>query len=90
MCSGGGCLGVQVRVRLGTGLSRLSRTPHLTVELEDGATVSDLYVRIGEAEPELEPALRSALPVVAGEHAAGTRPLHHGDEIALLLPISGG
>jgi molybdopterin converting factor small subunit len=81
---------MQVRVRLGAGLSRLSAAPLLTVELADGATLADLYARLRETEPGLAPALRSALPVVAGEHVPSERLLVHREEVALLLPISGG
>ncbi len=81
---------MQVRVRLGAGLSRLSPSPLLTIELADGATVDDLYARIAEAEPQLAPALRSVLPVVAGSHVGRTRLLQHREEVALLLPVSGG
>ena len=81
---------MHVRVRLGAGLSRLSRAPLLTVELADGATVDDLYARLRESDPELAPALRSALPVVSGEHVARDRPLADREELALLLPVSGG
>jgi molybdopterin synthase sulfur carrier subunit len=71
-------------------LSRLSRAPLLTVELADGATVEDLYAHLAEVEPDLAPALRSTLPIVAGEHAARTQALRHREEVALLLPVSGG
>lgn len=81
---------VQVRVRLGAGLSRLSRAPALTLELEDGATVDDLLTRLRDSEPELAPALRSALPVIGGDHAERRQRLEHRQEVALLLPISGG
>ena len=81
---------VQVRVRLGAGLAGLSRAPQLSVELADGATIDDLYARLAESEPDLAPALRSTLAVVAGEQAARGRPLRHRDEVALLLPVSGG
>jgi molybdopterin converting factor small subunit len=81
---------VQVRVRLGAGLSRLSTAPALTLELEDGATVDDLIVRLHDSEPELAPALRSALPVIDGAHAERRRPLEDRQEVALLLPVSGG
>jgi molybdopterin converting factor small subunit len=81
---------MQVRVRLGAGLSRLAAAPLLTVELADGATVADLYARLRDAHPDLAPALRSALPVVAGEHVLSERPLAHREEVALLLPVSGG
>jgi molybdopterin converting factor small subunit len=81
---------MQVRVRLGAGLTGLRGASALTVELADGATVGDLYARLRDTEPELAPALRSALPVVAGEHVASERPLAHRQEVALLLPLSGG
>ena len=81
---------VQVRVRLGAGLSRLSQAPALTLELEDGATVDDLLARLREREPDLAPALRSALPVIGGEHAERHQRLEHSQEVALLLPVSGG
>jgi molybdopterin converting factor small subunit len=79
-----------VRIRLGSGLARLAAAPRLTVELEDAATVGDLLSHLARAEPTLGPALRSALPVVAGRHVTSTQALRHGDELALLLPVSGG
>jgi molybdopterin converting factor small subunit len=81
---------VQVRVRLGAGLSRLSKAPALTLVLEDGATVDDLLARLRDSEPELAPALRSALPVIGGVHAERRQRLEDRQEIALLLPVSGG
>jgi molybdopterin converting factor small subunit len=81
---------MQVRVRLGTGMSALSGAPSLNVELADGATVDDLYARLRDTQPELAGALRSALPVVAGEHVALDRRLADREELALLLPVSGG
>lgn len=81
---------MQVRVRLGAGLSRLSAAPLLTVDLADGATVDELYERLRDTDPGLAPALRSALPVVAGEHVPGDRRLADRDQVALLLPVSGG
>ena len=81
---------MQVRVRLGAGLARLCAAPLLTVDLADGATVDELYERLRDLEPGLAPALRSALPVVAGEHVPRDRRLADRDQVALLLPVSGG
>jgi molybdopterin converting factor small subunit len=81
---------VQVRVRLGAGLARLSRAPVLTLELEDDATIDDLFTRLGDSQPELAPALRSALPMIEGAHAGRGQPLEDRQEVALLLPVSGG
>jgi molybdopterin converting factor small subunit len=81
---------VTVRVRLGAGLARLSAAPFLAVEIAEGATVEDLFARLGATEPQLAPALRSVLPVVAGEHVARDQVLADGQEVALLIPVSGG
>ena len=81
---------VLVRVRLGAGLSSLAAAPLLTVELAEGATVDDLYARLRDDEPDLGRALRAALPVLRGEHVPRDRSLADRQEIALLLPISGG
>ena len=81
---------MQVRVRLGAGLSRLSSAPLLDVDLAEGATIDELLARLSEADPNLAPALRSALPVVAGEHVPRDRRLADRDQVALLLPVSGG
>ncbi len=79
-----------VRVRLGAGLARLSAAPFLTVTLPEGATVADLFERLHETSPEIAPALRSVLPVVAGEHVTREHHLADRQEVALLLPVSGG
>ena len=81
---------MQVRVRLGAGLARLSSAPLLNVDLAEGATIGELFAHLSDADPDLAPALRSALPVVAGEHVSRDRRLTHRDQVALLLPVSGG
>ncbi len=81
---------MQVRVRLGAGLARLSTAPLVTVRLAEGATVGRLFEHLAEAQPELAPALRAALPVVAGEHVARDRRLADREQVALLLPVAGG
>ncbi len=81
---------MQVRVRLGAGLARLSKAPLLTVDLADGATVDELFECLRDTDPGLGPALRSALPVVAGEHVPRDRRLADREQVALLLPVSGG
>jgi molybdopterin converting factor small subunit len=81
---------VQIRVRLGAGLSRFAGSPLLALELPDGGSVADLYAAIEENYPELAPALPSALPVVGGAHVEREAPLNAGDEVALLIPVAGG
>jgi molybdopterin converting factor small subunit len=81
---------VQIRVRLGAGLSRFAGSPLLALEVPDGSSVDDLLIALGERHPDLAPALPSALPVVGGSHVERAAPLHPGDEVALLIPVAGG
>ena len=81
---------MQIRVRLGAGLSRFAGSPLLALELPEGGSVEDLYAAIGERYPELAPALPSALPVVAGMHVERATARRPGDEVALLIPVAGG
>jgi len=83
-------MAVRVRVRLGAGLHRLAAAPLVTVDLADGATVADLLGHLRETQPDLAPALRAVLPVVDGEHVRRDRSLADRQEVALLLPVSGG
>jgi molybdopterin converting factor small subunit len=81
---------VRIRVRLGAGLSRFAEAPLLSVDLAEGASVEELLAALGREQPALEPALRSALPVLDGAHVERAQPLQAGDEVALLIPVAGG
>ena len=81
---------MEVRIRLGTGIARFAPAPMLTLELPSGATVDDVYTRLAASNPELGVALQSAVPIVGGAHVGRERRLAHGEELALLRPISGG
>jgi molybdopterin converting factor small subunit len=75
---------------LGGALVRLVESPLLAADLPDGATLGDLYAELGSAHPELDAAMRSALPVLRGTHIDAGHVLAHGDEVALLPPAAGG
>ncbi len=81
---------MEVRIRLGSSIARFAAAPVVTVDLPTGATVADLCQHLASSNPELAPALRSALPIVGGAHADPGQPLAPGDEVALLAPVSGG
>jgi molybdopterin converting factor small subunit len=81
---------VHIRIRLGSAIARLAPSPNLSIELPDGATVEDLYERLGATHPEIEQALGSALALVEGTHVPRGQALSNGDEVALLTPVSGG
>jgi molybdopterin converting factor small subunit len=65
-------------------------TPLLAFDMDDGATLAELYIAVGDAHPELDGALRSVLPVLRGTHIDKRHVLTHGDEVALLPPAAGG
>jgi molybdopterin converting factor subunit 1 len=76
---------VQIRVRLFAGLRERAGTGELELELPDGALVADALERMRE--------LTEGVPVVMAvnhEYADRSAPLHGGDEVALIPPVSGG
>jgi molybdopterin converting factor small subunit len=81
---------VVIRVRLGHGVARLVPSPVLTVDLQADATVADACARLGTDHPDLAKALPSALAIVGGSQVTRRHPLRAGDELALLMPMSGG
>jgi molybdopterin converting factor small subunit len=62
----------------------------LQVALDDGATVADLIGRLNTAYPSLSQQMEACVAIVAGSHASLDEPLSGAQEVALLLPISGG
>jgi molybdopterin converting factor small subunit len=68
---------------LGNGVSRLS------INLNAGATVADLLEHLRWQYPNAS-RLENAVLVSNGEHVSRSAPLSDGQELALLLPISGG
>lgn len=64
--------------------------PELELELPEGATLGDLWARLGERYPELRAATRSIMYARNQSYAdPGTR-LEDGDEAAFIPPVSGG
>jgi molybdopterin converting factor subunit 1 len=62
----------------------------VTVELDDGATVTTLREKLIADYPAIEPSLPTCVAAVNQEFAFDDTPLHAGDEIALFPPVSGG
>jgi molybdopterin synthase catalytic subunit len=62
-----------------------------TVELQEGATVSDLLDRLADGAPgRTATALRGIAVSVNAEYAPAGHVLRDGDEVGLLPPVSGG
>lgn len=76
---------MQVNVRLFAGLRERAGRDTVELELPDGAAVDDALAQLG--------ALVDGIPVVMAvnqEYAEADTPLHPGDEVALIPPVSGG
>jgi molybdopterin converting factor subunit 1 len=61
-----------------------------SVELPDGAPIEALFSHYGESHPELARFRTSLVASRNQEFAAWSTPLHSGDEVAFLPPVSGG
>jgi molybdopterin synthase catalytic subunit len=76
---------MQVRVLLFAGLRERAGASEVELDLPDGAVVRDALQRLR--------AVAQDVPVVMAinqEYAAADAPLHAGDELALIPPVSGG
>lgn len=78
----------QVRVTAFGVLKEALGSEAASISLPDGATVSDLLAVISKSHPQTE--LRSIAVSVNAQFAGLSHPLHHGDEVGLLPPVSGG
>ncbi|HTX08520.1 MAG TPA: molybdenum cofactor biosynthesis protein MoaE [Solirubrobacteraceae bacterium] len=76
---------MQVRIRLFAGLRERAGTGTLELELPDGAVVGDALEQMRALTDGV-----SVVMAVNQEYADVTAPLHGGDEVALIPPVSGG
>jgi molybdopterin synthase catalytic subunit/molybdopterin converting factor small subunit len=81
----GYALAVEVRIRLFAGLRERAGTGSRTLELPDGATLGDVWPRLGLGE---EP--QGLLYAVNKRYADRAAAVADGDEVALIPPVSGG
>lgn len=80
---------MNVSIRVGAGLALGTGMARLSVTLTEDATVADLLEYLRAQYPDAS-RLESAVLVSNGEHISPSAPLSDGQEVALLLPISGG
>lgn len=62
----------------------------LSVEMPEGSTVNDLYLKLQEREPALGQLHASTTFAVNREVVPSSTRLHSNDEVAFLQPVSGG
>jgi molybdopterin converting factor small subunit len=80
---------MNVSIRVGAGLELGNGMARLSVTLTEDATVTDLLEYLRVKYPDAS-RLESAVLVSNGEHISPSALLSNGQEVALLLPISGG
>ena len=80
---------MNVSVRVGAGLVLGAGITRLSITLTNGATAADLLEYLRAQYPAVS-RLEGAVLVSNGEHISRSAALSEGQEIALLLPISGG
>ena len=80
---------MNVSVRVGAGLVLGAGITRFSITLTDGATAADLLEYLRAQYPAVS-RLESVVLVSNGEHMSSSATLSEGQEIALLLPISGG
>lgn len=81
---------VQVKVLLFASFKEQVGERSVCVHLPDAATVHDLLHALRERLPSLAARLNVAQVAVNEEYVAPATVLHHGDEVALIPPVSGG
>jgi MoaE-MoaD fusion protein len=81
---------MQVRVLFFGMLKDLAGQSSELLELPDGASVQDLLAHCEAQIPRLKTSLPSLAVAVNQQYAGPETRLNHGDEIALLPPVSGG
>src|ERR1017187_1105318 len=81
---------MQVKVRYLGMLKELTGREEELVYVADGALVGDLYAALQQRIPQLQQFRHSIALAVNYEYSGSETPLHDGDEVALIPPVSGG
>jgi molybdopterin converting factor subunit 1 len=81
---------MHVTVRLFARLRDLVGAGELVREVPPGATVQHVWDDLRTTHPDIAPYAASISCAVNADYARLTTPVHDGDEIAFLPPVSGG
>lgn len=80
---------IRVHVRLFASYAEAAGTDRMEVVLRAGATAADCLAAV-RAEPWSARVPPSPAVAINRRYARGDAPLHDGDEVALIPPVSGG
>jgi molybdopterin converting factor subunit 1 len=81
---------MQITVRLFAALHDVAGVRELTLEVPEGAAVRDLARELWQRYPGLRAHAPTTAYAVNAEYVPDGHPLHDGDEVALIPPVSGG
>ena len=81
---------MKINVRLFAGLHDLVGKRELSLELEEGATVSALREQLCNEYPVVRPYVVTLVCAVDEEYVPSEHTLREGDEVSLIPPVSGG
>jgi molybdopterin converting factor subunit 1 len=81
---------MRVTVRLFARLRELAGTADANCEVPTGATIGDVWQALVREHPALGPFGRSMSCARNAQFARMSAPVHDGDEVAFLPPVSGG
>ena len=70
--------------------AELAGTRETELEVEDGATIEEIWPLLVRLHPDLTPMRDTLAFAVNGAYARGEALVSAGDEIAVLPPVSGG
>jgi molybdopterin synthase catalytic subunit len=79
-----------VTVRLFARFREVAGRSEIGQELPEGATVATAWAALTHEHPSLAEHSRSLSAAVNDDYARFSTPLHDGDEVAFLPPVSGG
>lgn len=81
---------MQVTVRLFAVVREAAGISEISLQLPDGATVARAKAALAERHAGIRPHIERLAFAVNREYAQLDTPLHDGDELALIPPVSGG
>ena len=81
---------MRVTVRLFARLRDIAGSAELARDLAPGTTIRSVWRQLADEYPALAPYERSVSSAVNADYARMDTPLHDGDEVAFLPPVSGG
>ncbi len=80
----------RVRVLFFAALADAAGRRETEVEAPDGEPVARLPARLAERFPKLAPLCANIAYAINAQYVSPDAPLHDGDEVALIPPVSGG